>query len=333
MGRTKGSKNKPKNQDATGAALATTGGTIGTYLSERKDALASYAVRQYNVTEFMRSASLAISESPKLAKALKTAAGQRSLYNALRFAAATGLSLNPQQGKAALVPYRNRESGDVTVNYQIMKNGLIDLVMETGQVKDLVADLVRANDRFEVERTQENDSYCFVPKRRDRGEVDGYFAAITLTTGRTHVAYMAIEEIEEHKERYNASKALKDRSPWVHSFDGMAIKTVIKKLLRNLHLSPETGAAVTVDDQSEFGSDVIDVEAEPPTVREGAPKSNPGPDGEETPGTPPDPPAEEPGASDERGASADDVASAMAASDAAADEQGGDDSEADDTVI
>jgi len=326
MGRTKGSKNKPKDQPQSdpGTGLARSNDPVNVFLNERKNALQGYAVRNYDHGGFMRSAFLAISESPKLSLAIKTGTGQRSLYNALRYAAATGLSLNPQMGKAALVPYPNRETGDVTVNYQIMKNGLIDLVMETGAVRDLVADLVRENDRFEVTRTQENDSYVFVPARKNRGDIDGFFAAITLTTGRTHIAYMAIEEIEDHRDRYNASRALGNKSPWVHSWKGMAIKTVIKKLLRNLHLSPETGAAVAVDDASEFGGDVIDMVADDPPIRERKPRSTP----EETPESPPDPPADTP-EPDQKGETAEDIAARLTASDEATNDQAGAEDDAD----
>ena len=328
MGRPRGSRNKPKGTPAPdpgpGTELARVDykDVVG-YLNERKNALHGYAIRQYKIDEFLRGALIAVTDNSRLRNALKTRAGQSSLYNALKYAASTGLSLNPQQGKAALVPYHN-QNGDLVVNYQIMKGGLIDLVMETGQVNDLVADLVREKDVFALERTAANDSYRFAPARKDRGNIDGYFAAVTLKSGRTHVNYMSIEEVKEHEQKYNSSKKLGERSPWSHSFDGMAIKTVIKKLLRNLHLSPETGAAIAVDDESEFSSDIIEGEGEPM-------EPTPEPEAKPEPESPPDPPADKPGASDvtERGDTAEDVAAKLAASDAAADEQAETDNEGD----
>lgn len=315
MGRKPGSKNRSEQtqqQPKPGAALATvTGADIGNFLKERRALLADYAIRSYKQGEFMRSANIAIAESPKLRDALKTRAGQTSLYNALRHASSTGISLNPQHGKAALIPYKNQD-GELIINYQIMKAGLIDLVMETGLVKDIVSDLVREKDEFNINRTDLQDTYLFSPARRARGSIDGYFAAITLKSGRTHVNYMAIEEMKEHEAKYNSSKKLGERSPWAHSFDGMAIKTVIKKLLRNIHLSDVASGAIATDDHSEFNNDVIDVDGEPMPLAESPPTESE-----------PDP--------DQKGASADDVAAQLAASDTAADEQAGAESESTET--
>jgi len=312
MGRKPGSKNKSQKQPApeaqTGAALARIESKeISDFLNARKELLGSYAVRGYKQADFILSAQIAISESSRLRAALKTGVGQRSLYHALRYAAATGLSLNPQQGKAALITYINKNE-DLIVSYQIMKGGLIDLVMETGLVKDIVSDLVREKDEFSINRTDLQDTYLFSPARRARGSIDGYFAAITLKSGRTHVNYMAIEEVKEHEKKYNTSKTIGDRSPWSHSFDGMAIKTVIKKLLRNIHLSDVASGAIATDDHSEFSDDVIDMDSEPM------------PSAEPTPTEPESDP-------DQKGTSADDVAAQLEASDKAADEQAGAESE------
>lgn len=73
--------------------------------------LSRHAVRQYGEEEFKRSVVLAIAENEDLQAALKSEKGQRSLYNALRRAATLGLSLNPQEGKACLVPMAGSEIG------------------------------------------------------------------------------------------------------------------------------------------------------------------------------------------------------------------------------
>ena len=62
--------------------------------------------------KFFKSAMLAIIENNDLMQALKTPSGQMSVYNSLKYAASTGLSLNPQEGKAALISY-NSKAGTV----------------------------------------------------------------------------------------------------------------------------------------------------------------------------------------------------------------------------
>jgi recombinational DNA repair protein RecT len=80
---------------------------------------------------------------------------------------------------------------------------------------------------------------------------------------------MTVEEIKDHADRYSAAKKSADATladeqaeewkkrkaldtPWIKSFNGMAIKTVIKYLLANLHLSKNISAAIGADLQSDF---------------------------------------------------------------------------------
>ena len=219
---------------------------VGQWLGESKQSLSGYAVRNYNQDAFIKSAMLAIVESASLKECLTTPAGKASLFNAMRHAATTGLSLNPSEGKAALIAYGGK------VQYQVMKNGIIELAMQSGQVEFVTADTVRENDLFTVTKTADGDNFNYQPKRKDRGEIDGFFAACKLKNGSTHVKWMTIKEIEEHRDKYSSMyNAKPDASPWKKSFEGMGLKTVIKALFRNLSICPELDAAVISDDQEE----------------------------------------------------------------------------------
>lgn len=220
--------------------------TVGQWLGESKQSLSGYAVRQYNADAFIKSAMLAIVESQNLKDCLTTPAGKASLFNAMRHAATTGLSLNPSEGKAALIAYGGK------VQYQVMKNGIIELAMQSGQVDFVTADTVREGDLFTVTKTADGDNFNYQPKRKDRGEIDGFFAACKLKNGSTHVKWMTKGEIEEHRDKYSSMyNAKPDASPWKKSFEGMGLKTAIKALFRNLSICPELDAAVIADDQEE----------------------------------------------------------------------------------
>jgi recombinational DNA repair protein RecT len=71
-----------------------------------------------------------------------------------------------------------------------------------------------------------------------------------MKDGSTHVKYMSQPEIVDHGQKYSFFYSDKN-GPWQKSFDGMAIKTVIKALFRNLHISNDTAAAVGADDTAE----------------------------------------------------------------------------------
>lgn len=222
---------------------------VASWVKEMAKPLEGYAVREYKQSAFLKSLNIAILENPVLQECLKTPAGKSSLIHALRSAAGTGLSLNPGEGKAALIAYKGKDG--VVVSYQVMKNGLIELAMGSGKFEYIVSDVVRENDIFEPPANPDS-SYRFLPARKDRGEIDGFFCAAKMKDGSLHFKYMSLQEIREHRDKYSAMyQRNPERSPWKNSENGMAVKTVIKALLRNLAVSPEVNSAVGADDKFE----------------------------------------------------------------------------------
>jgi len=231
-----------------------------------KPIIKDYATRAYNEDAWLKSAMMCIVESEELQKCLATPQGKASLVHALRYAAATGLSLNPQEGKAALIPYAGK------VEYQVMKGGMIALAMASGKVEFITADTVYENDDFQIEKTMDGDTYRFKPALKDRGDALGYFAALRMTSGTVHVKWIDKANMEKHRDHYakglrytHEDKAkgikkgeLKPNHAWVKSFDGMSLKTVLKALLRSLEISPELTSAVVSDDRFESG-EILDV--------------------------------------------------------------------------
>lgn len=220
----------------------------GDFLKKFGKSLSDYAVRRYDQTAFLKSAMIAIQDNATLGECLKTDAGRKSLYHAMRYAATTGLSLNPQEGKAALIGYKNK-NGEMVLNYQVMKNGLVDLALTSGKVEFITADLVRENDDFKIKKTASGDDYTFEPALKDRGEVIGFIAAMKLKGGSTYVKWLTVAEVCEFRDKYSSMfKNRPDSSPWTHSFNGMGVKTVMKALLRSVSISPDVDAAIKGDD-------------------------------------------------------------------------------------
>jgi len=229
---------------------------IANFLQMSSKSLFSYASRKYNRDAFIKSAMLAIIENDDLKNCINSNPGQLSLFGALRYAATNGLSLNPQEGKAALIPYKGK------VSYQIMKNGLIDLAMDSGAVESIISYVVRENDVFSFTKTSDGDKYEYTPARSERGEIEGFFAAVKFKDSVSIGQYMTLEQVEDHRDKY--SKGLKDGNgkprqnhAWVKSFEGMGLKTVIKRLFRNVSISPVMDEAVGIDDG--FECDTIEI--------------------------------------------------------------------------
>lgn len=206
---------------------------------------------------FFKSALIAIVENETLMACMKTAQGQASVYHSLKYAASTGLSINPQEGKAALIAYNGKQG--TVINYQIMKNGMIELAMRSGKVEWLRSEIVRENDEF-TPPANPDDKVKFIPDRKNRGNADGYFAEAKMKDGAIHFKYMTVEEVEEHRDHYSSMfKNKPDASPWKHSFNGMALKTVIKALFRNVYISDDMDHAMGVEDTSINHDNVIDI--------------------------------------------------------------------------
>jgi phage RecT family recombinase len=228
------------------------------FLGSFKPLISDYATREYNHNAWLKTVMMCIMENDDLVKAMGTPAGQASLYHALRYAASTGLSLNPQEGKAALIAYSGK------VQYQVMKGGMIELAMASGKVEFITSDVVYKKDEFEIEKTMNGDTFKFRPALAERGNVIGYFAALKMKVGTVLVKWIDIANMEAHRDRYGKGV---DRagSAWKTSFDGMALKTVLKALLRSVEISPDLTTAVVTDDKFEAGDtgEVIDVIPEP----------------------------------------------------------------------
>jgi phage RecT family recombinase len=229
--------------------LATIEKTAADFLGNLKATLPTYAIREYRQETFIRSAMIALVSNDGLAKCLNTSDGKASIVNALRMAAGTGLSLNPQEGKAALIAYGNK------VNFQVMKNGLIELALESGKVDFITSDTVRENDEFTMSKTMNGDEYFFSPARVDRGKIDGFFAAVKMKDGKCHTVYMAKEQVDEHRKKFSSKTQMPE--------EGYGQKTVLKRLLNNLHISPELSQAVGSDDTAE--AELIDITPQPGT--------------------------------------------------------------------
>jgi phage RecT family recombinase len=215
---------------------------------KREEAMLSQFVTQNAGREyrpFELSALMLISDTPAIQECLRSREGEASLRNALMRAASTGLSLNPAEGKATIIAYNGR------ARYQVMKAGMIEEAIRSGSVAFLTCDLVRDKDEFEVVKSLDGDRYIHKPNTRERGNLIGVYAAAKLKDGATHVRYMTVAEVNEHRDRYRTNK--RDDSMWATSFEGAALKTVLKSLLRNLHLAPTARALIIDDDRDEAG--------------------------------------------------------------------------------
>lgn len=210
---------------------------------------------------FARIAISAIQKNPKLAETKP-----QTFMISLMQAAQLGLEPNSPLGQAYLIPY-----GQETT-FQIGYKGLLTLAYRNPQVATIQARTVYENDDFEVEYGLHED-IRHKPTLGDRGDPIGYYAFYKMRDGSGSFVFMSRAEMEDFRKQY--SKANKPDTPWNTAFDGMAKKTVIKRLLKYAPIGGDLQEAISVDETvpepDEGLSNVIDtvareVEAETPTA-------------------------------------------------------------------
>ena len=227
-------------------------------------AITPFLPRGRSASRYLQEVALAIVESKELRECLQTQPGRLSVMRAIQRGAASGLSLNPQEGKAAIVVYGKKAT------WMPMKNGLIDLLMETGSIDAADGFVVKKNDHFALNKTPQGDTFEFEPNLDDRGAVRGYCAFALLKTGKSFVKYMSVADVQEwrdtkvpqatlyhqYDDSYNTPPAYKkgekkEKSFWWKDPDGAGLKTVAKRLCLELHI-PAIEKAVEAEDYDDI---------------------------------------------------------------------------------
>jgi phage RecT family recombinase len=231
--------------------------TINTW----KKTILSNAILEYDKNVFMRDVQIAFNfgeNADKLRDCFKKDFGALTVYYSLSVAARTGLSVNPQLNYAALVPYWDNDHKCYTCSYQIMKDGLIKLARDTGQIIDFRTITIRENDELEIFQSSDGDEWKLKQARHERGELDSFLAYCEKNNGKKYVYRMTISEVNDWAHRYASKKDGNLRYTWQQSFEGMALKTVAKRLISSLNLSADMRDVVRLDEQIETGQ-IIDV--------------------------------------------------------------------------
>lgn len=150
----------------------------------------------------------------------------QSLQYAVLNVASIGLSLNPVEKHAYLVP----RSGSICLDISYM--GLIHLLVESGSIKWMQAELVREKDNFIFrgigrEPTHEYNAFG------DRGEVIGVYCMAKTEDGEYLNTLMSKEECYAIRDRSEAWKR-NQSGPWKTDEGEMMKKTVIKRAFKTL---------------------------------------------------------------------------------------------------
>jgi len=180
-----------------------------------------------------------------------------SFLGAVMQAAQLGLEPNTPLGQAYLIPYNNK--GKMEATFQIGYQGLIDLGYRSGEISVIDAQAVHENDFFEFEYGLE-PKLKFKPSLVNRGEVIAYYAMFKTKSGGYNFLVMSKEDVDAHKVQFSQSYGSR-YSPWTHTYDAMAKKTVLKQVLKYAPKKSEFARALTTDEtiKTNIGEDMADL--------------------------------------------------------------------------
>lgn len=151
-----------------------------------------------------------------------------SVRSAIMNVSAIGISLNPAQKLAYLVPR------DKKVCLDISYMGLMHIAQQSQAIKWCQSSIVRQNDNFQLTSidTAPRHEYNAFATQDQRGEIVGAYTVVKTEDGDYLTHTMAIADIYAIRDRSTAWKAWiskKKSCPWVTDEEQMILKTVVKQ--------------------------------------------------------------------------------------------------------
>ncbi len=183
----------------------------------------------------------------------------QSVFTAACMAATLDLPINSNLGFAYILPYNDKDRGQVA-QFQLGYKGFIQLAQRSGQFKTIsTAPIFKG----QIKSSNPLTGYEFDFEASTKGELVGYAAYFSTINGFEKTLYMTVEELKSHGGKYSQTFK-KGFGLWKDNFDAMAQKTVLKLLLSKFApLSIDMQKAV-ISDQSVIKEikedDTIDVE-------------------------------------------------------------------------
>lgn len=154
-----------------------------------------------------------------------------SLLQAINNVASIGLSLNPAEKEAYLIP-RSIKIGDkyeTRIFLDPSYMGLCKLATDTGSINWIQANCVYSNDEFIDNGFGRMPEHKYKPfdKLEKRGDFVGVFCVAKTAKGDFLTTIMTAEEINGIKGRSELGKL--NKGPWVTDFNEQAKKTVVRR--------------------------------------------------------------------------------------------------------
>jgi recombination protein RecT len=177
-----------------------------------------------------------------------------SIILAAAQAASLDLPINPNLGFSAIIPFNDKKNNRCVAQFQIMRDGWVDLCLRTGQFEYIANEIVYQGEL--VEKNRFTDTYIFDETQRKSNKIIGYMASFKLVNGYRKTVFMTVDEAKAHGKQYSQTFK-KGYGLWADNFNAMALKTTLKMLLKKFApKSIESIAKAIESDQASFTGDI-----------------------------------------------------------------------------
>ena len=131
--------------------------------------------------------------------------------------------------------------------------GMIEMSHRSGKVSAVESFAVYEKDNFSISGGTEPKIH-HTWDMGSRGKMLGVYSIVTMKDGYKQFASMNVEEIEAVRRRSSSPFS----GPWVTDYEQMAMKTVIKRLLKLTPTSVSLSSAISMDDANDYDGQNLD---------------------------------------------------------------------------
>lgn len=226
--------------------------TIRESIDKMLPQIAKVLPKHLSVDRVARIAMTTIQKNPKLAEC-----DIKSLLGAVMAASQVGLEVDDILGQAYLVPFWNNKERRFDAQLQIGYKGFLDLARRSGQVINIVSQIVYENDEFDFEYGFD-EKLRHKPATTNRGKLIYAYAYANLKDEGRVFEVLTYDDIEKARmssssqKDFNTKKvSLKPIGIWAEHYEAMARKTAIRRLAKYLPLSVELLRATALDENAD----------------------------------------------------------------------------------
>ncbi|MGX5389903.1 recombination protein RecT [Bacillus thuringiensis] len=212
---------------------------VEAYMKKMAPRMAEVLPKHMNMDRMSRIALTTIRTNPKLLECTIP-----SLMGAVMSAVQLGLEPN-LLGHCYLLPFKNKKTNTMEVQFLIGYKGMIDLARRSGHIQSIYAHAVHENDEFEYELGL-HPKLEHKPSHGDRGAFIGAYAVAHFKDGGYQMEFMPKSEIEKRRKR--SASANSSYSPWSSDYEEMAKKTVVRYMFKYLPISIEVQTQAQQDE-------------------------------------------------------------------------------------